>query len=664
MARRAYVPFLLVALAVSLPAQGLFSRGGDVRERAVPAAAHRLPVSALGYDRENRLVVSAGMDGFLGLWDLERKEAAGRFQVSPYGLSFLALRPGKSQAAVVESDGYGLYRVSAWDYLEKRKLFTLRFRDPVTALAYSAAGSFLMVGRSARNGVVFVDPEDGSLRQAPDAPGPASFVATGRSERTMILYSPQGLLSYWDLESAAEIRSLQVLPNLSRVRLAANNRFLLGLDNRGLAVVDALSGALLGRSDASAGALLPASAEEGSEPALLEQTSGAYRLTRLRLSSAGLPLVETAVTTYLPGEVRAAAALGSAGYAVAGTDGMVRLLDGYGSAETLRVRRSVPIREAASSGTTLSLLGEGFLLTVPSDPSELADGASLAVHPTAGYDRLTAGGPEERGYLLWSSDQARQPLYRRDGGGFVPAAAAAPGAYRSVSFYGGRFLALDAAGRLTVFKPDAELPDFTFSSLALLDAAFLDERRILLARGVLGSTTPFLVVDTLTGETVAGDYPAQAAVRVYRGSSGSLYSAAVVQEGGAVKTVVLRVDPADFRASVPMVEYQGEDVGVQLAEWSGAGSVRALATTLGGDGAGVYSAGGFAPFDRTDALPRRLLAASDGFAAVDADGALVWYGASGAARAQLRLFDETWELERADGTGASGPLSVVEARLP
>lgn len=650
MTRWAYVPLLLASLAIPLPAQ--------------IASAHRLPVSALAYDLENRLVVSAGMDGFLGLWDLERKEAVGRFQVSPYALSFLALRPGRSQAAVVESDGYGLFRVSAWDYLEKRKLFTLRFRDPVTALSYSAAGNFLMVGRSARNGVVFVDPEDGALRQAPEAPGPASFVATGRSERTMILYSPQGLLSYWDLESRAELRRLQVLPALSRVRLAANNRYLLGLDDRGLVVVDAQSGSLLGRAEASPGVLLLGSPEDGGDLALLEQMAGAYRLTRLRLSSAALPLRESAFTTQLPGEVRAAAALGTAGYAVAGTDGLVRILDGFGRFETLRVRKSVPIREAASAGQSLSLLGDGYFLTIPSDPSKLMDGTSLAVHSLAGYDRLTAGQSEERGYLLWSTEQARRPLYRRFDGDFVPVAAAATAAYRSVSFHGGRFLALDAAGRLTVFRPDAEVPDFTFSSLALLDAAFLDERRILLARGVLGSTTPFLVVDTLTGETVAGDYPAQAAVRVYRGSSGKLYSAVVVREGGTVKTIILRLDPTDFHASTPMVEYQGEDVGVQLAEWSLSESVRALATSLGGDGAGVYSEGGFAPFDRTDALPQRLLAASGGFAAVDADGALVWYGSTGAAIAQLRLFDETWELQLVDGTGVSGSLSRVDTRIP
>ncbi|MDR2482260.1 MAG: hypothetical protein LBD08_01360, partial [Treponema sp.] len=228
------VPLLLLT-ALLFPPFAQAQPGGASRKKADPEpplldlpGKHRGAVNALAVDAQGR-ILSAGADGFLGIWNPGENALEERFQLSPYALTAIALRPGAEQAAVAENDSLGRCRVSVWDYRGKRNLFTLPLRDPVSYLCYSAAGNFLIIARSGRNGVLFLHPETGEA--LPGLPAPegldssVSFAATGKSERTMIVYSPLGSLSYWELDSGTEIRRFPVPPNLAPPVLFGNNRF-------------------------------------------------------------------------------------------------------------------------------------------------------------------------------------------------------------------------------------------------------------------------------------------------------------------------------------------------------------------------------------------------------------------------------------------------------
>jgi hypothetical protein len=184
--------FLFAVLPFSVPAQ---DSPGWVYRDLIPGG-HRGPVSALIYDDDR--ILSAGEDGFFEIWNTRTGAAEQRFQVSPYRINDMVRRPGKPEICFVESDGLGLYRISVWDFRKRANIFTLRFRDPVTYVRYSAGGGFLIVARSGRTGLVFIHPETGGLLQSPpDLRGLVHFAATGRSERNMIVYLAGGVLSYW-----------------------------------------------------------------------------------------------------------------------------------------------------------------------------------------------------------------------------------------------------------------------------------------------------------------------------------------------------------------------------------------------------------------------------------------------------------------------------------
>jgi WD40 repeat protein len=275
---RSFVPALLVYFFLALPS--------PFAQSPLPGG-HRGNVSAVIRDPWGR-VLSAGEDGFLEIWNTGRNEVEERFQMSPYAIDSIALRPGSHEIALIESDPMGICRISVWDYLEKRNLFTLRFRDPVSYINYSASGNFLIASGGGRNGVVFIHPETGELLLSPeDLSGSVGFAATGRSEKTMVCYLSSGALSYWDLETGGEIRRFSTPPNIKEPVLIGNNRFLAGFDPGGLIILDAVSGLVLIRSgNIREGKIFPGDPDStefvclGSSPSVLYHLniSGAGRL--------------------------------------------------------------------------------------------------------------------------------------------------------------------------------------------------------------------------------------------------------------------------------------------------------------------------------------------------------------------------------------------------
>jgi outer membrane protein assembly factor BamB len=609
----------------------------------------------------NRLV-SAGDDGFIETWNLETGAAGERFQASPYPITAAALRPGASQLCLVESDGLGLYRISAWELNEKRKLFTLRFRDPVSFVNYSAAGSFIIAARSGRTGLVFIHPETGEILPSPAGlSGMIGFAATGKSERIAALYFSAGTLSYRNLETGAEIESAELIPNLSSPLLFENNRLFAGIDSTGLAVLDAVSGELLIR-----GPLIPRSSILRVSPDGRELVCAAdgilYRFrvnNQRRLENRGQYSIPAGT------EVFSAAALRDGSVALGTGDGTVKHMDSRGALKTLRVKNQIRIVDAAVSGSSLAFIGEdGSLCFLPLDFFELEAVPALALERGNVYDRIEGFPGKNNGagtFLLWQSHNARAaPLVKNRAGLAVPKEPdlmldRLPLRYpiRSAALWNGKALFLNSAGDISVLSAETGALEFSYSSLGSLDAAFLDRDNIIIGRSALGGNTPFLKINIKTGETVPLPFSASAGVRLYRGAGGTLYAAGVDEAGGSVRTTIVKLNPADPSQSARMVEYQGEDTLFALAECEGI-----MASTLGGEGASLYTSRGMQDFERGPGLPVRLIDGAPYFITLDGDGSICWHDPhTGELLALFRLYQNDWMLQQKRGAAVLGKLN-------
>jgi len=654
--------------------------GSDWAFTGVMPGGHRGPVNALIYKGD--LLLSAGDDGFLEIWNTRAgAHAQERFQISQHHITTMAGRPEKDEVCLVENDGMGQCRVSAWNYKERRNIFSLQFRDPISHIFYSMAGNFIIAAGTGRTGLVFINADTGALLQSPPSlTGTVSLAATGKSGRNMLVYSPSGALSYWDLESGNETYHFNVPPNLSSPVLFSNNRYLAGVNAEGLTVIHAVTGDVLvkEKSIPDASLLFPSGNDFF---CLIQKEKAAPQLFRYtidqngRLSALGVISLDNNRFTAITANMTA-----NAGVIVLGTSaGSIVFTGMNGQARTLSVKAQTDITDAAVSGSTIAFLAEnGTMGFIPLDYSRFPAGKSISIEQNKeAYNHVTAFAAEENDsggqFIFWHDRNAKtQPLIRSDGPSGKKTTLSditfrSP--VRSVISFGGKILFLDSTGNLSVVSPfDTKKSRlFTFFSVGLMDAAFVDRNRIIIGRSAVSGNTPFLTINVNTGETVPLPYPSQAGVTMYRGASGSIYAVAVSRQSSdtdrernssaaeaGVKTSIMHLDITNITASISLVDFQGEDTQFSLAESPG-GIAGSLAATIGGEGAAIYSGGGVRPLERTAGLPLKLFDGGYNLISLDGDGNICWYdNFNGKLLAVFRLHPDGWTLQTEHRTISGG----------
>jgi WD40 repeat protein len=661
--------------------------GNEWAFTGIMPGGHRGPVNVLIYKGD--FLLSVGDDGFLEIWNARDNvnlrtggHALERFQISGHRITAMAARPEKDEVCLIENDGIGLWRVSAWNYKERRNIFSLQFRDPIGHISYSMGGSFIIAAGTGRTGLAFINADTGAMLPSPDSiTGIVSLAVTGRSERSMLTYSPLGALSYWDLESGNETHHFNAPSNLFSPVLFSNNRYLAGVNAEGLAVIHAVTGELLARESSVPDASLLCAAGDDLF-CLIQKEKTAAQLYRYTIDRSGRLITLGHVS--LENDRFTSIAAGRAdntNVIVLGTSAGSLVLAGMnGQARALTVKTQTGIMEAAVSGSTIAFLAEnGTMGFIPLDYNRFPAGNKIPIELNKeAYNRVTAfaaeGNDPVEQFVFWQDNNPRtQPLIRSSGPNSKKTMLSditfrSP--IRSAVSFGGKILFLDSTGNLSVVSPFDTGKNrrlFTFFSVGLMDAAFIDRNRLIIGRSAISGNTPFLMINVNTGETVPLPYPSKAGVIMHRGSSGSIYAVMVSPQSGdtnrengssngetGVKTSILHIDPANITASISLVDFQGEDTQFSLVESPG-GTAGSLAATIGGEGAVIYSGGGIQPLERTAGLPLKLFDGGQCLISLDGDGSICWHeNYSGKLLAVFRLHPDGWTLQTEQRTMSGG----------
>jgi hypothetical protein len=611
-------------------------------------------------------IYSAGADGFVGLWDSDASR--GRFQVSAWGISHMAIRPGESavtQMAVGEVGGSGRYRVSVWDYTSRTKLFSLPLKDPVSFLGYSASGTFLMAATSGSAGLIFLDPEDGTPLEAPPSADRITFAVTGKSEKSMLCYSPSGALFYWDFEAGEEVRRFSVSRNLSPVLLFGSRRFFAGIGADGLSVFDAVSGSLIARERSITRGKLGVSDPESAEFFLLQSD----KVTRYFLNSMGrLTIMEQRGIAQTPEGVNSFLADNNRIILGGSQGGLYELVSagGNNSLKALGTENRRRVTEAASSGTSIAFFGDDKTIgLIPLDYRELKTGTELTLLSNAdSYTRITpAEGSDASGpgrFIFWQSANTRvfPALWSVEAAGGTPVIGRKSvlnklplrAALRSVSAFNGTALFLTMRGVLSAVSVEDEVPDGTplFSRQAegASDAAFFGDGEIILGQSAV-SGPPFVKLYAETGEILPLDMADQAGIRLYR-EKDALYGLVSGGENNAAFTRIVRFDGPGYRL---VADYAGEDQDVSLA------GAAFPAANLGGETAVVYAPSGPVLFERSEGFPSLIMNGISSIVVLDTEGNIVWHDPeTGTIQALFRVNRDRWTLTRQNGETVSGSV--------
>lgn len=197
----------------------------------------------------NNEYFTSGNDGFLIHWDNEGNGE--HFQVSDLEIKMFALHPNGTDVAVYETDGFSVHRISVWNWKTQTRKFAKRFTDSIVSLSYSAKGTYILAGTSSVDGLLFLNSTTGTpLSVVKEFTGLVSLAQTGANENSVILYSPQGTLTYYKISDGSKKASFDCLSSLEQVQLMHNNVYLVGSKQNSINIVQATSGKTVASIDA------------------------------------------------------------------------------------------------------------------------------------------------------------------------------------------------------------------------------------------------------------------------------------------------------------------------------------------------------------------------------------------------------------------------------
>ena len=242
---------LTASILLFFPAFSSFSQA------SISTQSHLSDVTNIAcVDSNGKSAVSAGGDGFLIKWN--ENGTGEHYQISDLPIKMISRSPNGNEIAVYESDGASLNRVSVWNWKTLTRKFAYRFSDTITALNFSANGTYLMLGTAAVDGSNLINASTGNFVRGkfPAGTGVVNFMCTSATEKTAVTYSSKGVIAYYNLASGKQKAKYLTEDMLSQCGLFNNSVFFAGVRGNNIYIVQAVTGKTVGKYNAQSPVLV------------------------------------------------------------------------------------------------------------------------------------------------------------------------------------------------------------------------------------------------------------------------------------------------------------------------------------------------------------------------------------------------------------------------
>lgn len=220
MKKNIFILLLTILFAVSLSAQSHIST--QSHQAQVTQIA---PMTVRGNDGS---YFSASDDGFVIKWTFDGQGE--HYQFSDVAIKLIAVSPNGNEIAIYETDGGSINKITVWDWKTFNRKYIRKFSDSITSLAYSANGTFLIAGTATVDGAVFIKTSTWQLvDKIKDNTGIVSYIHTSRTEKTCVLYSPSGKLSFYNFQTGKLKQSMQIIKGLTQPVMYNDNTYFAGV---------------------------------------------------------------------------------------------------------------------------------------------------------------------------------------------------------------------------------------------------------------------------------------------------------------------------------------------------------------------------------------------------------------------------------------------------
>lgn len=571
-------------------------------------------VAAIADSEATQSFFAAGKDGFIACYPYGTLKPE-IWQVSVMPIRRIAVHPTKASIAVYETDGFGVHKISLWDWQTKRQLYAKRFASSVLSLSWSAQGTYLFVGTASTEGITVLDVEGNVKKVYPRPPGIVLLAATGPSEKSIVTYGEMGRLVYADIAKQSILTQYDTEDRLENPELIKNYTNIIGYKDGNVVVIKAASGEV--QETYPACSALFAGKITDSVPVWIEKGENAKRwyLCQGAKKSA-------AFTLPYPAHITAARHAGES-IVIGADDGrLYRLQQDTDAVVTLTELNSDtarPIHDICAKDSGVYMLSDTALY-VSRSPSEKPEPYIQNISA----ERCTAYG---RGFLFWSNVKAA-PLYYAEKGAAPTALYRLREPLNSISVYGNIIAAVQRFSGLILLDGKSGKKLFTYKAAGLQEAVQVDDTFTLIAKSTGGVIRqPLLLINIKTSETIPlpleGDIAFSLRANEKVKNTFSCFRLKI-EDSEQTDLITITLDPSHPARSsfATALSYNDEDLQASLYD-----DGEAVLTNLGKNQLVYYdkNSKSIQRLIRDYALSRKALMTDTHIVSLNYDGSLSWF---------------------------------------
>lgn len=607
--------FLSLLFTISLWAQAHLS-----------TQAHQDAVNKMAVTKDGS-IFSAGKDGFLIHWT---KDGMGEhYQITELDIPMIAVHPNGNDIAVYETDGFSIHRVSVWNWPSLSRKFVKTYTNNIISLNFTGKGSLLAVGTATVNGMEFLSPSTGrTVSKIKEATGIVSMFYGSASEKSAVLYSPTGSLTYYNMTNGSRKERFTTETQLEQVTLFSNNMFCAGVKNNQIYIIDALSG----KTSARIAARSPILLSDGTSPTLyyVETDGRNYTLKAIetKIAEEGSVIGNPSILYNLSG-INAANTITCGFYnqgkiilgSQAGNIFSVALGQAENAGKVIVVTENMydKIYDIASIGSDFYFLTKDTIFLSSYDTGQIDTVAQIN-----GFTNII---PYGNNVVLWSRGTKKAVVLldlqtKTTKNLFTP-----KNYIENLRLFGNKLVYIEGSTTVNLYDMETNSYSELYTGTGIQDVVLYHGDELYVAKSASSNPrSPLISVNTVTKETVMLPIDGSVAFSLsldQENGSNVIYGIQASSQGNNSQTTIFSFYP-ERKTSSAIMKVAGEDVNAFLTMYGstiytniGKSQIRSYDTKLRKE----------VQLNRSASLPLKLARSGNRIAVLNRDGSISWYNA-------------------------------------
>lgn len=446
-------------------------------------------------------IFSAGNDGFIIKWT---EDGMGEhYQISDLPIKMIARSPNGSEIAVYETDGASLNRVSVWNWKNFTRKYAFRFNDSLTSLSYSAKGTYIICGTASVSGAFFLNSANGTIirNKIKGNTGVVNFIQTSESEKSVVMYSPKGNITYYNLQNGEKKASFNTEYELSQFCMFNNGVFGAGVRGGNIYIMQAVTGNTIASYPANNPILVGSNKSKDLYYIVNENRQfKVYKIANDRNKAVIAPELMRTFSGLKSGESIVCATLAGEEICAGTNIGNIYKFD-YVQAERVDVQMALTdkmyekIYDVASIGDDFYFLTPTSIFKSSYDSSNIDKKAS-----NSGYTNII---PYGENIILWSRDSKKAVVLLELASGKTSQLFAPEGTIQVLKLYGNSLINIESNSSVNIFDIPAAKKRQLYKGTSIQDAILYNENDLYVAKSSGSSpNVPLIYVNVNTQETV------------------------------------------------------------------------------------------------------------------------------------------------------------------